>query len=53
VFFWIDITYFHGNGIFSLIVIYGCALTVGAVFACIWKAQSQGQDLYILFFVEA
>ena len=52
-FFWIDIKYFHGNGIFSLVVIYVFALAVGLIFAKIWKEQSDGQDLYILFFVEA
>jgi hypothetical protein len=52
-FFWIDISCFHGNGIFSLIVIYVFALVVGWVFAAIWREQFQGRDLYILFFVEA
>jgi hypothetical protein len=52
-FFWIDIAYFHGNGIFSLLVIYVCAASVGLVFAKIWREQSQGRDLHILFFVEA
>ena len=52
-FFWIDIKYFHGNGIFCLVVIYVFALAVGLIFAKIWREQSQGQDLYILLFVEA
>jgi hypothetical protein len=52
-FFWIDIACFHGNGIFSLAVIYVCALAVGWVFAEIWRAQTHASDLYILFFVEA
>jgi hypothetical protein len=52
-FFWVDVACFHGNGIFSLVVIYIFALAVGALFAEIWREQSQGQDLYILFFVEA
>jgi hypothetical protein len=51
--FWIDIKYFHGNGIFSLTVIYVSALAVGFIFAKIWRDQSDGQDHYILFFVEA
>jgi len=52
-FFWIDIACFHGNGIFSLAVIYVCALAVGWVFAEIWREQTRARDLYILFFVEA
>ncbi len=52
-FFWIDIKYFHGVGVFSLAIIYAFALAVGSVFAKIWREQSTGGDLYVLFFLEA
>jgi hypothetical protein len=33
VFFWIDIACFQGNGIFSFVIIYVFALTIGLIFA--------------------
>jgi hypothetical protein len=51
--FWIDFAWFHGNGIFSLFMIYLLVAAVVVIFRQIWKARSQGQDLYILFFVTA
>jgi hypothetical protein len=51
--FWIDIVCFHGNGVFSLVVIYVAALLVGVIFAQMWRERFRGRDLYVLFFLEA